>query len=231
KVEGPLESQYPLENQNISLESFRCHYTKCCDSAPQRNPGFTDESAVRLLHEFQHARSKVDYVLPKNCPVREKWKCLPAGQFKLSIETAIDPRFNSIDIGRVLKDNSGNVIHALSKCLCLIPSPYIAELLAMKELLSCCKDWCYVAHTLESDCLYAVMVVNTKFGLLTKDILMGDIQSLFLDCQVGSRSFVARESNTVADTLAKLCFKDDFLFFGFDDILRCITHCVTSDLG
>ncbi|PON90302.1 hypothetical protein TorRG33x02_139520 [Trema orientale] len=75
------------------------------------------------------------------------------------------------------------------------------------------------------------MALNTKTGLSTEDILIEDIQSLFMDCQVGSCSFVARESNKVACTLAKLCFRDNFMVFGFDDILRCIGHLVASDLG
>ncbi|PON98597.1 hypothetical protein TorRG33x02_054970 [Trema orientale] len=231
-VEGPLASQHLLENQGVSLESFPCHYTNCCDSAPQRNPMFAEESAGHFLHEFQQAHLKVDGAsLLKIHLVHNKWKCLPAGQLKLNVDTTIDSRSNSIGVGEVLKDNNGNVIDALYKRFCLIRSPYVAELLAMKEVLSWCKYKSYTAHMLECDCLSAVMAVNTKLGLSTEDILIGDIQSLFMDYQVGSCSYVARESNTVAHTLVKLCFKDDFIFFGFDDILRCIAHCVASDLG
>ncbi|POO01051.1 hypothetical protein TorRG33x02_032340 [Trema orientale] len=169
-----------------------------------RRPNKVQESAGRFLHEFQQTRLKVDgALLPKNRPVCDKWKCPLAGHLKLNVDAAIDSTSNSIGVGGVLKDNNGNVIDALG----------------------------YAAHMLESDCLSAVMAANAKVGLSTEAILIGDIQSLFLDCQVGSCSFVARESNTMAHTLAKLYFKDDFMFSGFDDILRCIAHYVASDLG
>ena len=63
-----------------------------------------------------------------------------------------------------------------------------------------------------------------------EDILVEDIQSLVYSCGVGSCRFVARESNKMAYTLAKLCLREDFLSLSADVIWGYIAKFLADDL-
>ncbi|PON70613.1 hypothetical protein PanWU01x14_079870, partial [Parasponia andersonii] len=89
----------------------------------------------------------------------------------------------------------------------------------------------YVVYMLESDWLNAVLAINFKAGLSTEDLLIGDIQSFLLNCQVDPCCYLDRKSNRVANTLVKLCFRNDFIFLSCHDILCNVTDIVAADLS
>ncbi|PON72575.1 Ribonuclease H-like domain containing protein [Trema orientale] len=197
-----------------------------------KHPARVRDDAGFFLYEFQKARSRIEGVGPPPARVvRVKWERPSEGCFKLNVDAAVDGTLGRVGVGRIIRDWNGCTIAFFAKSFAFSHGPYTAELFALREALSWCRDQSLSVKFVESDCLNAIKAINSQTGLSNDDILIGDIQYLFADCGVGSCCYVARESNKVAHTLAKLSLRDDFASFSSVVIQRCITQIVPDDLN
>lgn len=102
-----------------------------------RQPNDHRETVGWLFHEFQQARLKIDRApQPENRHVHVKWNCPPASKLKLNVDAAINSSSKCMGVGGVIKNYNGDVIDVFSRRFSLSPTPYVAELLATKEVLS-----------------------------------------------------------------------------------------------
>ncbi|KAL5810001.1 hypothetical protein ACOSQ4_026569 [Xanthoceras sorbifolium] len=104
----------------------------------------------------------------------------------------------------MIRNSAGLVMAAGSVKLCGSFPPLLAETLAIRRGMQLALETGLSPLLLESDCLGAINAVKAR-SVLCSDmgLVLADICSLSSNLNVVSFSFIPREANKVADSLAK----------------------------
>ncbi|XP_060969888.1 uncharacterized protein LOC115713659 [Cannabis sativa] len=124
----------------------------------------------------------------------ERWVKLPLGAYKLNVDASLDVNFNTIGIGAIVQDTTGNVLGWTF---------ILAEVVALMVAL----DWSLTLglhlHVVESDCLPLVLALPKRFSLCDElGSLLDDIASLLSIFLEASLIHVRRTPNKAAHELA-----------------------------
>ena len=134
----------------------------------------------------------------------KRWKKPGPNAVKINVDAALFPSSHCFSFARLVRDSSGRVIEAFSRCLAGDISPVLAEALGVKEALSWIKRKAWSNVTIETDCLEVVQSLRSKifpdsyYGAIIGDCL--EIWSSLLSVDI---LYVMRSANLGAHTLAR----------------------------
>uniref|UniRef100_A0A803PDX1 Uncharacterized protein n=2 Tax=Cannabis sativa TaxID=3483 RepID=A0A803PDX1_CANSA len=138
-------------------------------------------------------------VMGSTCLSPERWVKLPLGAYKLNVDASLDVNSNTIGIGTIVRDTTGNVLGCLCKSLFGTFPVILAEVVALMVAL----DWSFTLglplHVVESDCLALVLALPKRFSLCDElSSLLDDIASLLSIFLEASLIHVRRTPNKAA---------------------------------
>ncbi|KAL5743416.1 hypothetical protein ACOSQ2_026532 [Xanthoceras sorbifolium] len=130
----------------------------------------------------------------------------------------------------MIRNSAGLVMAAGSVKLCGSFSPSLAETLAIRRGMQLALETGFSPLLLESDCLGAINAVKAR-SVLCSDmgLVLADIFSLSSNLNVVSFSFIPREENKVADSLAKFALGLSSDLFWLESCLPCVELLVHGD--
>jgi ribonuclease HI len=132
-----------------------------------------------------------------------KWEKPGVGIVKINVDGSFVPGNDQASIGVVARNTYGEVIFSAARKLDYCSSAEEAELEAIKEGLVLAEIWVPGLVICETDCSEAVKVINEPSRNLSSLChLINDIKEKRTSDQVISISFVKREGNGVAHSLA-----------------------------
>lgn len=111
-------------------------------------------------------------------PRISSWSAPHVGKFKLNVDAAVDANKNHFGIGIVGRDCYGHVLFAKGITMVGNFSPYIAELIAIREGLLEALSHGWVSVSLESDALNAVKSLSAFNPFSMEDSNVEDIRLL-----------------------------------------------------
>ncbi|KAM6547674.1 hypothetical protein CsatB_019350 [Cannabis sativa] len=119
---------------------------------------------------------------------KEHWTKPLLTKFKINVDGAIFERETRFGFGFIVRDSAGRLIHAGCGSKLGAVSPEIAEVVGMKEVLSCIKRMNVADVEIETDSLVTVQAINgsvqmpSQFGLIVQDcrLLLSELQNVFI---------------------------------------------------
>ena len=145
---------------------------------------------------------------------QEAWLGPEAGSLKLNVDAAWEERTGRGAMGCVVRDHRGEVVGVSATLIEGVDSVLTAECRAIHCGLQFLQDRGWRVSSMESDCLRATQLVNSKSLNGVQGPIIADIGAL-VESQVLSKrcQWVSRSCNEVANSLAKA--RLDFLVSDF----------------
>lgn len=114
------------------------------------------ESALSLLNQWKCVHDRtfdrfLGYISTEDGD--EHWTLPLANSIKINTDAAIFEESLNFSFVFVVRDHTGSLIEARSRCLRGIPNPYLAEALGIREALSWIKNEDQHDVIIKSDCL------------------------------------------------------------------------------
>ncbi|KAF5461926.1 hypothetical protein F2P56_017985 [Juglans regia] len=176
------------------------------------SPGKVVRLALLSLEEHQEAnnRREAGQEIREGNRMDRKWKRPMPGLYKLNFDAAVDLKNRRIGIGIVIRDSNGEVMVTVCSRKDHVISPFIAECQALKRSIDLCKELGFGAVMMEGDAKGMIETVLAKeadeseYGQLIEDTKRAFAQGIHW-----SLSFIHREGNSVAHSLAKKALLTD----------------------
>lgn len=133
-----------------------------------------------------------------------KWSPSLEGMHKANFDAALFENSDMARLGVVVRDNSGNIMRALSQKIALPQSVEHSEALAASQAVNLVKELWLFQVCFEGDCLRVIQAINSKrachtlFGHIIEEIQCNGSTLLSSNFQ-----HVCRESNNLAHALAR----------------------------
>ncbi|XP_024172294.1 uncharacterized protein LOC112178371 [Rosa chinensis] len=132
-------------------------------------------SSLAWLEEFQKARATPS--TQSNAQQKHTWKLVANGAFKLNVDAAFLPHQTKGGIGGVIRDATGQFFAAFAGPIAHTASLKQCELLAIRAGLDLVQALQLQKVIVESDCMEAVVEVQTRdHALLANGGLVDDIK-------------------------------------------------------
>ncbi|KAM6580851.1 hypothetical protein CsatA_004625 [Cannabis sativa] len=164
------------------------------------------------------------------CLSPERWVKPPLGSYKLNVDASLDVNSNTIGIGAIVRDTTGNVLGCLCRSLFGNFTVILAEAVALMVAL----DWSLTLglplHVVESDCLALVSTLPKRFSLCNElGSLLDDIASLLSSFPEASLIHVRRTANKAAHELAVHALRVDGELAWIEDFPSFLIDVLSSD--
>ena len=167
-----------------------------------QDPGRLNQRAKDYLEEFRVVQVQLGFTV--NTTFMQPWRPPLGLLYKLNFDAAIFSNMNSMGFGVVIRNNMGEVMAALlAKGLAVIDSEK-AEVLACRRALEFAIDVGFTELEVEGDNvtvmrnLASLRPINSRLGKV-----YGDVWVLASGCRSLSFSWVNRNANSVAHSLAR----------------------------
>lgn len=98
---------------------------------------------------------------------QEQWSLPSFNKIKINVDAAIFEQPMRYSYAVVIRDHSGQLVKAFSKCCLGQVSPEFAESIDIREALSWLKRNGTANVTLETDCLQVVQLIRSSFSSLS----------------------------------------------------------------
>ncbi|KAL4398517.1 uncharacterized protein LOC107471147 [Arachis duranensis] len=151
------------------------------------------KETASISSQIQRTRNKI--------PV--KWRSPPKEWLKLNIDAVISESTNRVAIAVVIRDLRGEIRGGFASNI-LVSSSTMAEAWEMREALLLVKNLERGKVIIELDCLTLIEAIKSGAELWEIDSILHDIQSLQLDLPDYNFTWVPREGNILAHTIAVL---------------------------
>ncbi|XP_074327095.1 uncharacterized protein LOC141665037 [Apium graveolens] len=177
----------------------------------QRGIGVSEvvHTALSFLNQWKAVQDKnfdsfLSFLTPEDG--QEQWCPPQLNSVKVNVDAALFEDPNRYSYVVVIRDHSGHLVHAMSKCLLGKISPELAEVLGIREALSWLKDTNTANGIVESDCLQVIQLIRSSFSSFSYlGGVVNDCRCLMEDLkdQNVKLHFVKRSANRVAHYLAR----------------------------
>ncbi|XP_062021223.1 uncharacterized protein LOC133737733 [Rosa rugosa] len=181
------------------------------------------ENGVKFLKCFKEAlgcRAGVEFnaveeVVPGSL---RRWQAPRSGQLKVNCDGAANFKDRCFGGGTIIRDEFGSLIVAGGKNFQHPVSSLVAELLAIKVGLDLVVERRLRNVMVESDCLEAIHLLNSKERCLAPEGgLVEDIQNTMALVNISSIYHVRREGNTAAHAIAKFVARNNGRYVWLED--------------
>ncbi|KAL5797550.1 hypothetical protein ACOSQ2_002370 [Xanthoceras sorbifolium] len=186
--------------------------------------------SVSLLEEFQNTAGacsvlkEVPSLQPRSAEILS-WVPPPSGSLKLNSDASFlkDSACSFVGLGAAIRDSTGRVVAAVSKCFAGSFSAETGEALALREGLLLAKNLGCAVCWVESDAsnvIKAVVVSDLNLGLASP--IFSDIKALCRVVGVVKCQAISRKRNSLAHSLASFACSSKEDHFWFNSEPSCI---------
>lgn len=166
-------------------------------------------SAISVLNQWQYVQDKsFDNTLSflTQGEGRDKWQAPEVDRVKVNVDAALFDSPARYSFALVVRDHSGKLLEAVSKCCQGTINPALAEAIGVREALSWVKKQKKIDVVVETDCLLLVQWVRSSYDALSYlGRVVNECRALLagLQSQNVMLRFIKRSVNSVAHYLAR----------------------------
>ncbi|KAF5444675.1 hypothetical protein F2P56_033791 [Juglans regia] len=171
------------------------------------SPKSVIKTTLVRLEEYQEALKDGRTVVGKIEQVKQRriWQKPVEPSVKVNFDAAVNQKEKRMGAEVVIRDSRGDVLVSLSTQLQWVNSPFMAECKALSKAIELCKELGFYRVWFEGDAKGVVDRVNKEEEDDSwEGLVVGDLQKELRSCRGWKLSFVHRECNEVAHSLAKL---------------------------
>ncbi|XP_004308590.1 PREDICTED: uncharacterized protein LOC101299621 [Fragaria vesca subsp. vesca] len=166
-----------------------------------------------------------------NRGVKEKWKLPSPGMIKLNVDGGLDQKNGLFGTRAVCRDDQETCIGILTTPGVGFPSPYICEMMALRNGLHFCVQAGFTHVQVECDCQVVVNAIHlAEKDLSSEGAIVDEIRTLLSYFQSVSLGFISRSSNNVAHYVAKYAISIRFHTYWWRMVPEWLSHVLVADL-
>lgn len=189
------------------------------------------EDASTWWYEYDRLSTSLELVHPY-CKVSRNigWKPPAVDRLKLNVDAAVTSGLGFIGIGGVVRNSKGWVVAAIARQISGFFDPFLAECIALRECLQFCCDSNVFPDFVETDSTRVIEAIRDRSLSSVEGPIISDVFHLFSLLGNVGVSFIPREGNLAAHSLASYGFNVCSNSSWFDTVPACISDIVMEDL-